>query len=154
MELAQILSVCGVSGIISGLVGVLIAVYLKRPLEKRVTDAEAANARVEAQNTATMLGVQALLRDRLLQAYHFYKHQGWASYDDKQNVLNLYTQYEILGPNGIMERKHNEFLALPDEVIQGFAVKHQSCSFFSPSIAPDKSASAKPLTFVKGERKS
>ena len=30
MELAQIMSVCGVSGIISGLVGVLIAVYLRR----------------------------------------------------------------------------------------------------------------------------
>ncbi len=67
------------------------------------------------QNKAMKLGLQAILRDRLLQAYHFYKHQGWASYDDKQNVLNLYTQYEILGPNGIMERKHNEFLALPDE---------------------------------------
>ena len=57
MDLAQILSVCGVSGIISGLVGVLIAVFLKRPLEKRVSESEAANARVEAQNTATMLGV-------------------------------------------------------------------------------------------------
>ncbi len=67
------------------------------------------------QNRAVKLGLQAILRDRLLQAYHFYKHQGWASYDDKQNVLNLYTQYEILGPNGIMELKHNEFLALPDE---------------------------------------
>ena len=67
------------------------------------------------QLKALKLGLQAILRDRLLQAYHFYKHQGWASYDDKQNVLNLYTQYEILGPNGIMERKHNEFLALPDE---------------------------------------
>ena len=67
------------------------------------------------QNKAVKLGLQAILRDRLLQAYHFYKHQGWASYDDKQNVLNLYTQYEILGPNGIMERKHEEFLALPDE---------------------------------------
>ena len=115
MELSQILSVCGVSGIISGLVGVLIAVYLKRPLEKRVTDAEAANARVEAQNTATMLGVQALLRDRLLQAYRHYAHQGWACYDDKQNVLNMYTQYEALGPNSVMDQYHAKFMALPDE---------------------------------------
>ena len=34
------------------------------------------------QNKAMKLGLQAILRDRLLQAYHFYKHQGWASYDD------------------------------------------------------------------------
>ena len=66
-------------------------------------------------NKAVKLGLQAILRDRLLQAYHFYSHQGWASYDDKSNVKNLYEQYEILGPNGIMERKHNAFLELPDE---------------------------------------
>jgi len=67
------------------------------------------------QNKAIKLGLQAILRDRLLQAYQYYKHQGWASYDDKQNVLNLYTQYEVLGPNGIMQRKHQAFLELPDE---------------------------------------
>lgn len=71
-------------------------------------------------NKAIKLGLQAILRDRLLQAYHFYKHQGWASYEDKQNVLNLYAQYEALGPNGIMERKHNAFLELPDEPINSF----------------------------------
>ena len=67
------------------------------------------------QNQAIKLGLQAILRDRLLEAYKYYNHQGWASYDDKSNVLNLYTQYEVLGPNGIMERKHSDFLALPDE---------------------------------------
>ena len=67
------------------------------------------------QNKAMKLGLQAILRDRLLQAYEYYGHRGWANYDEKQNVLNLYTQYEILGPNGIMERKHNTFLELPDE---------------------------------------
>lgn len=67
------------------------------------------------QNSAIKLGLQAILRDRLLQAYEFYGHRGWANYDEKSNVQNLYTQYEVLGPNGIMERKHADFLALPDE---------------------------------------
>lgn len=67
------------------------------------------------QNRAIKLGLQAILRDRLLQAYQHYGHRGWANYDEKQNVLNLYTQYEVLGPNGIMERKHNTFLELPEE---------------------------------------
>ena len=67
------------------------------------------------QLRALKLGLQAILRDRLLQAYEHYGHRGWANYDEKQNVLNLYTQYEILGPNGIMERKHHAFLELPDE---------------------------------------
>ena len=67
------------------------------------------------QIKAIKLGLQAILRDRLLQAYKDYNRQGWASYDDKQNVLNIYNQYEILGKNGIMDKKHQKFLELPDE---------------------------------------
>ena len=67
------------------------------------------------QNKAMKLGLQAILRDRLLQAYKFYGHQGWASYDDKSNIQNIYTQYEALGPNGVMERKHFHFLELSEE---------------------------------------
>ena len=113
MELTQILSVCGVSGIISGLVGVLIAVYLKRPLEKRVSETEAANARVEAQNTATMLGVQALLRDRLLQAFNHYLARGWIGADDRSNIDNMYVQYEALGENNVISDIYNQVRALP-----------------------------------------
>lgn len=113
MDLAQILSVCGVSGIVSGLVGVLIAVFLKRPLEKRVKENEDANARVEAQNTATMLGVQALLRDRLLQAFNFYLAKGWIGADDRSNIDNMYVQYEALGENNVISDIYNQVRALP-----------------------------------------
>ena len=113
MELSQILSVCGVSGIISGLVGVLIAVFLKRPLEKRVKDSEDASARVEAQNKATMLGVQALLRDRLLQAFEHYLARGWISAGERDNVDNMYVQYEALGPNNVISDIYNQVRALP-----------------------------------------
>jgi len=95
MSIYNWLSLFGIPGIIAGLFGFIIAQV--------------------KQNHAIKLGLQAILRDRLLQAYEYYGHRGWANYDEKQNVLNLYTQYEVLGPNGIMERKHNAFLALPDE---------------------------------------
>ena len=68
------------------------------------------------QLRAVKLGLQAILRDRLLQAYEFYAHRGYADYDEKANVVNLYQQYEMLGPNGIMHRKHERFLELPDEL--------------------------------------
>ena len=113
MELSQILSVCGVSGIISGLVGVLIAVFLKRPLEKRVSDNEEASARVEAQNKATMLGVQALLRDRLLQAFSHYLARGWIGASERDNIENMYTQYESLGENNVISDIYNQVRALP-----------------------------------------
>jgi hypothetical protein len=113
MELSQILSVCGVSGIVSGLVGVLIAVFLKRPLEKRVKDSEEANRRVEEQNSATMLGVQALLRDRLLQAFNHYLARGWITAGERDNVDNMYTQYEKLGPNNVISDIYDQVRALP-----------------------------------------
>ena len=113
MELYQILSVCGVSGIVSGVVGVLIAVFLKRPLEKRVKESEAASARVEEQNTATMLGVQALLRDRLLQAFNHYLARGYITAGERDNVDNMYTQYEALGPNNVISDIYNQVRALP-----------------------------------------
>lgn len=113
MGVYQILSICGVSGIVSGVVGVLIAVFLKRPLEKRVSDNEQANARVEAQNRATMLGVQALLRDRLLQAFNHYLARGWISASERDNVDNMYVQYESLGENNVISDIYNQVRALP-----------------------------------------
>ena len=113
VELSQILSVCGVSGIISALVGVFIAVFLKRPLEKRVKDSEDASRRVEEQNEATMLGVQALLRDRLLQAFNHYLARGWISAGERDNVDNMYTQYEKLGPNNVIHDIYDQVRALP-----------------------------------------
>ena len=113
MDLSQILSVCGVSGSISGLVGVLIAVFLKRPLERRVSENEDANRRVEAQNAATMLGVQALLRDRLVQAFEYYLARGWIGADDRANIDNMYVQYEALGENNVISDIYNQVRALP-----------------------------------------
>ena len=113
MEIYQILSVCGVSGIVSGAVGVLIAVFLKRPLEKRVSKTEEANSRVEKQNAATMLGVQALLRDRLLQAFNYDLARGRIGAGDRANIDNMYVQYEALGENNVISDIYNQVRALP-----------------------------------------
>lgn len=113
MEIYQILSVCGVSGIVSGAVGVLIAVFLKRPLEKRVKSSEEASARVEEQNKATQLGVQALLRDRLMQAFEFYLARGWINAGERDNVDNMYKQYESLGENNVISDIYDKVRALP-----------------------------------------
>jgi hypothetical protein len=100
MSIYQWLCLLGIPSIIVGMLG-FVKVWIKHM-------------------RAVKLGLQAILRDRLLQAYHFYKQQGWASYDDKSNVKNLYDQYEALGPNGIMQRKHDSFLDLPEEPINNF----------------------------------
>lgn len=58
-------------------------------------------------------GVQALLRDRLIQGYKYYRQQGWADEDDRANLENVYVQYHNLGANGVMDNLRGRFLALP-----------------------------------------
>ena len=98
MNLYQWLCVLGIPSLVIGSFGLVIGQF--------------------KQLKALKLGLQAILRDRLLQAYKFYDHVGHASYEDKTNIQNIYNQYEALGPNGIMERKHFHFLELPEEATE------------------------------------
>jgi hypothetical protein len=68
---------------------------------------------VEEQNKATQLGVQALLRDRLLQAFEYYLARGWISAGERDNVDNMYKQYEALGENNVISDIYNDVRALP-----------------------------------------
>ena len=81
------------------------------------------------QIRAVKRGVQALLRDRLLQGYKFYRHQGWADEDDRTNLENVYVQYHSLGANGVMDDLRTKFLSLPAD---------------PPKPAPDGQAAGQP----------
>jgi len=65
------------------------------------------------QTRAVKRGVQALLRDRLIQGYKYYRAQGWADEDDRANLENVYIQYHALGANGVMDNLRGRFLDLP-----------------------------------------
>jgi hypothetical protein len=109
MNTYQILSLCGVPA----LIGIAIAFLIQKPLEKRVKTAEDNQATQESQQKAIMLGVQALLRDRLLQAFSFYLARGWIGTGERDNVDNMYVQYEALGPNNVISDIYNQVRALP-----------------------------------------
>ena len=70
-----------------------------------------------AQTEAIRLGVQALLRDRLLSTYNEYSKKGYAPIYAKENFENMWTQYHNLGKNGVMDDKHEEFMSLPDKEV-------------------------------------
>ena len=65
------------------------------------------------QNRALKNGMQAILRDRLLQAFRDCRGQGYANPDERQNFENLYSQYHSLGGNGVMDDVRQKFFALP-----------------------------------------
>lgn len=123
MNVFQWLSITGIPGLIVLIGGIVINRALKKRDDKRAKiDAEyerkqqeisKQNEKLEAQNKATMLGVQALLRDRLLQAFKHYIEKGYADYNDRENVKNMYVQYEALGPNSVMDDLYEKFTALP-----------------------------------------
>lgn len=69
----------------------------------------------ESKNEAISLGVQALLRDRLLNQYNKYMEKGYAPIYAKENFENMWYQYHNLGKNGVMDDKHKEFMNLPDK---------------------------------------
>lgn len=110
----KIASIVGVPSIISGIFALLVAKMLKKRDKKQAEIIEQ-NQVMEAQNKAIMLGVQAFLRDRLLQGYRHYITKGWADYDDRENLENIYTQYHALGANGIMDDMRNQFRTLPTQ---------------------------------------
>lgn len=85
-------------------------------IEQQQQEIKQQNEQLEAQNKATMLGVQALLRDRLLQAFKHYISKGYAEYNDRENVKNMYDQYEALGPNSVMTDMYNKFTSLPTQL--------------------------------------
>lgn len=68
---------------------------------------------LSAQNAALMLGMQALLRDRLYEKYDAASTKGFASLDERRNFENIYLQYHTLGANGVMDDIHRRYLALP-----------------------------------------
>ena len=105
MQLYQWLCLFGIPTIIGG----SIAAVVKGWLEKQKQQAK----KEEEEFKAIKLGIQAILRDRLIQGYHYYEDKGWADYEDRNSLENVYIQYEALGENGVMEDLHKKFLQLP-----------------------------------------
>lgn len=123
MEWYQIVMAAGIPSLISGLVLLKINRMINRSEAARKNQEEIRQKRdkliaeqneaMEKQNKALMAGVQAILRDRLLQGYKHYEAKGWADYDDRLNLENIYEQYHNLGANGIMDGYRQRFLELP-----------------------------------------
>ena len=58
-------------------------------------------------------GVQALLRDRLIEIHDEYCPKNEIPLHVKDNFDNLYQQYHALGKNGVMDSFHEEVMDLP-----------------------------------------
>lgn len=64
---------------------------------------------------AVMTGVQALLRDRIIQAYNHYQDKGYCPIYGKENVKRMYEAYHGLGGNDVATRLKDELMEMQTE---------------------------------------
>lgn len=58
-------------------------------------------------------GIQALLRDRIIQAHTHYMQRGELPLYARENIEKMYSEYKTLGGNGAIERIKLELDELP-----------------------------------------
>ena len=105
MSVYQWLCLLGVQGIIT--------LILSRVISKKLNTADARAEQAKKETAAIAEGVEALLRDRLLQGYKHFIEKGWADMDDRSNLDNVWRQYHALGGNGDMNDLRRTFRHLP-----------------------------------------
>ena len=63
-------------------------------------------------------GVQALLRNELINRYREYETKGEMSILDKENMEFMFKEYQNLGGNGTIKQMYEEMLELPTKIIK------------------------------------
>ena len=105
MNVYQWLCVAGIPSVIT--------LIITRIITRRLNDAESKADETQKRSDAIAMGIQALLRDRLLQGYKHYPEKGWADLDDRANMENVRRQYHALGGNGDMKDLRRTIRQLP-----------------------------------------
>lgn len=64
---------------------------------------------------AVELGIQALLRDRIIRAYNHYMEKGYCPIYAMENVESMYKYYYLLGGNGAITGLLEKLREMPTE---------------------------------------
>ena len=70
------------------------------------------------ENDALKEGVQALLRDRIIQAYNHYSDKGWIPIYAMESIEACYKSYEELGENGVIDNLMRQLRELPNHATE------------------------------------
>ena len=65
------------------------------------------------KHQAVQDGVQAILRDRIIQATNHYQEKGYAPLYARENIGHMRDAYHALGGNGVIEEIYKRFVELP-----------------------------------------
>ena len=70
------------------------------------------------ENDALKEGMQALLRDRIIQAYNHYSDKGWIPIYAMESIEACYKSYEELGDNGVIDNLMSQLRELPNHATE------------------------------------
>ena len=70
------------------------------------------------ENDALKEGMQALLRDRIIQAYNHYSDKGWIPIYAMESIEACYKSYEELGENGVIDNLMRQLRELPNHATE------------------------------------
>lgn len=68
-----------------------------------------------AKSEALYDGMQALLRDRIIQAYNHYQDKAYCPIYGKENVKRMYDAYHVLGGNDVATELKDKLMRMPEE---------------------------------------
>jgi hypothetical protein len=88
-----------------GLLTACVAAGYKRIMQKVI--------RKINEQEAIKMGVQALLRDRIIQQYNHYFDKGYCPIYARENIDGLAKEYYNLGGNGVVHKLIDKLLELP-----------------------------------------
>lgn len=63
-------------------------------------------------------GMQALLRDRIIQAYNHCQDKGYCPIYGKENVKRMYDAYHVLGGNDVATELKDKLMKMPEEPVE------------------------------------
>lgn len=69
----------------------------------------------DRKTESVQLGVQALLRSKMIDEYNKWSERGYAPIYARENFQNMYNQYHNLGMNGVMDDLLEKFKKLPTQ---------------------------------------
>lgn len=102
--------------IISTMVTGLAMWWLKKQdnkRERRYAERDVKRAEEEAKMSALENGLQAILRDRIIQLYSYCEGKGYAAVYEEQNMAMMYKAYHELNGNGLVTSLYKKFVQLP-----------------------------------------
>lgn len=69
--------------------------------------------KVRDDNKAVKMGIQALLRNQLINCWNKWHEKGYAPIYARENFEKMWEEYHNLGGNGVIDDIHHKFLELP-----------------------------------------